>query len=162
MTLETLMEETLPDNTASWDRSKYAGQYLTLLLGNVTYGLPIREVREIIGIQPITRIPDTASCIKGVMNLRGQVVPIFDLRLKLGQEELEYREETCIIVVESGESMVGMIVDAVSEVVNLEADCIEPAPRFDNNDGSECLTAVGRANNMLVMLLNTELVSRIR
>jgi len=109
-----------------------AGKYLTFSLGDEDYGLGILKVREIIGVMEITAVPHTPNYIKGVINLRGRVIPVLDLRLKFGMEAAEYNERTCIVVVEvqggNGPVQVGMVVDSVSEVLNVAAAEIEPPP----------------------------------
>ena len=111
-----------------------AGKYLTFSLGKEEYGLGILNVREIIGVMEITAVPHTPDYIKGVINLRGRVIPVMDLRLRFGMEESEHNQRTCIIVVEvqgqSGQFQVGMVVDSVSEVLNIAVEDIEPPPSF--------------------------------
>lgn len=115
-----------------------AGKYLTFDLGKEEYGIGILQVREIIGLMEITAVPHTPSYIKGVINLRGSVIPVMDLRSKFNMESQEYNERTCIIVVEvhggSGTILVGMIVDSVSEVLNIADSEIEPPPSFGGNE----------------------------
>src|SRR3984957_979597 len=102
-----------------------AGKYLTFQLANEEFGIRVLKVREIMGLQEITAVPQTPMHIKGVINLRGKVVPVIDLRLKFGLEAAEYTQRTCIIVTqvqgESGPIMMGIVVDGVSEVLNLTA-----------------------------------------
>ncbi len=115
-----------------------AGKYLTFDLASEQYGIGILQVREIIGLMEITAVPHTPSYIKGVINLRGSVIPVLDLRTKFNMEPAEYNDRTCIIVVEvQGESatvLVGMIVDSVSEVLNITAEEIEPPPSFGGGE----------------------------
>ncbi len=115
-----------------------AGKYLTFDLANEQYGIGILQVREIIGLMEITAVPHSPSYIKGVINLRGSVIPVLDLRIKFNMEPAEYNERTCIIVVEvhveSSTLLVGMIVDSVSEVLNITAKEIEPPPTFGGNE----------------------------
>ncbi|TBV82311.1 MAG: purine-binding chemotaxis protein CheW [Desulfobulbaceae bacterium] len=112
--------------------SSLAGKYLTFSLGAEEYGVGILKVREIIGVMEITAVPHTPPYIRGVINLRGRVIPVLDLRLKFNMETKEYDERTCIIVVEvqvhSGMAQVGMVVDSVSEVVSIAAEEIELPP----------------------------------
>ncbi|MCK7467721.1 MAG: chemotaxis protein CheW [Desulfosudis oleivorans] len=106
------------------------GKHLTFSLGNEDYGLPILQVREIIGMMEITHVPKTPEFIKGVINLRGKIIPIMDLRLKFGMKSIDYTERTCIIVVEIKineiKRLMGVVVDMVSEVVNINQNEIEP------------------------------------
>jgi purine-binding chemotaxis protein CheW len=122
------------ESTGTQKSRELAGKYLTFSLGREEYGIGILKVREIIGLMQITAVPHTPSYIKGVINLRGSVIPVLDLRAKFNMESQEYTERTCIIVVEvqgeSGAVLVGMIVDSVSEVLNIAETEIEPAPSF--------------------------------
>lgn len=115
-----------------------AGKYLTFDLGREEYCIGILKVREIIGLLEITAVPHTPRYIKGVINLRGSVIPVLDLRSKFNMESKEYNDRTCIIVVEvqggSGTVLVGMIVDSVSEVLNISEAEIEPPPTFGGDD----------------------------
>jgi purine-binding chemotaxis protein CheW len=117
------------------------GKYLTFSLAREDYGLEILKVREIIGMMEITAIPQTPPFVKGVINLRGRVIPVLDLRLKFEMPGAAYGERTCIIVVDAqsgqGVAQVGLVVDAVSEVLNVTGEDVEPPPAFGarNNDG---------------------------
>ena len=110
------------------------GKYLSFSLAEEEYGIGILKVKEIIGMMNITVIPKTPEYVKGVINLRGKVIPIIDLRLKFDMPSVEFTERTCIIVVEvdsaGGTLMIGIVVDSVSEVLNVRAENIEPAPAF--------------------------------
>ena len=108
------------------------GKYLTFALADEEYGISILKVKEIIGMMPITTVPQTPEFVKGVINLRGKVISVMDLRLKFGMDEIEYTERTCIIVVEiAGASnntiLIGIVVDSVSEVLNIKSDDTEDA-----------------------------------
>ncbi len=111
-----------------------AGKYLTFQLGNEEFAIKVLKVREIMGVQEITAVPQTPSFVKGVINLRGKVIPVVDLRLKFDLPEAEYTQRTCIIVVqvpgEAGPMLMGTVVDGVSEVLNLTAADIENTPDF--------------------------------
>lgn len=115
---------------------------LTFTLGNQNYGISILKVKEIIGMLDITPVPQTPEFIKGVINLRGNIIPVMDLRLKFGMRENEYSERTCIMVVErklkDTEKLLGVVVDSVSEVVTISAEDIEPSPEYNkfSNDGN--------------------------
>src|SRR5512141_1913368 len=114
-----------------------AGKYLTFQLGNEEFGVRVLKVREIMGLQEITAVPQTPDHVKGVINLRGKVIPVIDLRLKFGLVHAEYSQRTCIIVTqvqgESGKILMGVVVDGVSEVLNLTAAEIEDTPDFGGN-----------------------------
>jgi len=111
------------------------GKYLTFTLDKVEYGIGISKVSEIIGMIPVTSVPRTPDFVKGVINLRGKVIPVVDLRLRVGMEEIEYTERICIIVVEiaagAGPVMIGIVVDAVSEVLNIKGEISRIHPRSE-------------------------------
>jgi len=136
------------------------GKYLTFALGNEEYGLGILKVREIIGIMEITPVPHTPEFIKGVINLRGRVIPVLDLRLKFDMASQEYTDRTCIIVVEilgrSGSIQVGMVVDAVSEVVNVSAEEIEPPPAFGMDVDTAYILGMAKIKGKVKILLDID------
>ena len=130
------------------------GKYLTFVLAGEDYGLETLKVREIIGIMNITKVPRTPDFVKGVINLRGKVIPVVDLRLKFGLEEREYDEETCIIVVDIGSVEMGIIVDKVSEVMDIAAEHIEDSPRFGADVSTEFILGMGKMNENVTILLD--------
>ncbi|TYQ16669.1 UNVERIFIED_CONTAM: purine-binding chemotaxis protein CheW [Acetivibrio alkalicellulosi] len=138
------------------------GKFLSFLLEDEEYGISIHKVKEIIGIMDITAIPKTPEFIRGVINLRGKIIPVLDLRLKFGLNEMEYNQRTCIIVVEvyfSGSSrLMGIIVDTVSEVVNIQKGEIEPPPQYDSRVEEGFLTGIGKIKDKVVLLLEIEKV----
>ncbi len=145
------METTLtgPANAASQKVEHRAGKYLTFHLGNEEFAIQVLRVREIMGVQEITAVPQTAGYVKGVINLRGKVIPVVDLRLKFGLPEMEYTQRTCIIVVQiQGEAekvLIGVIVDAVSDVLTLQASEIEDTPDF--GDGAADALSAGHGQD---------------
>jgi len=136
------------------------GKYLTFKLNSEEYGLEVLRVKEIIGIMKITTIPQTPSYVKGVINLRGKVIPVIDLRLKLGMNETDYNRNTCIIVVDINENgsnvHVGFIVDSVSEVINIVREDYEPAPKFGFNINSDFIIGMVKSQDKVRTLLNIE------
>ncbi|OGI02643.1 MAG: chemotaxis protein CheW [Candidatus Melainabacteria bacterium GWF2_37_15] len=136
------------------------GKHLTFCLGKEDYGIPILQVREIIGMMDITHVPKTPSYIKGVINLRGKIIPIMDLRLKFNMNPAEYTERTCIIVVEVNVNQIkkpmGLVVDMVSEVVNIDKDEIEEALDYGAKVEGDFLTGLGKVKDKVVMLLEIE------
>jgi purine-binding chemotaxis protein CheW len=114
--------------------SDNGGKYLTFALANEEYGIGILKVKEIIGMMAITTVPQTPDYVKGVINLRGKVIPVLDLRLKFEMESVDYTERTCTVVVEiaggNGNVLMGVVVDSVSEVLNIEGSDIEETPTF--------------------------------
>lgn len=140
-----------------------AGKYLTFDLGKEEYCIGILKVREIIGLLEITAVPHTPRHIKGVINLRGSVIPVIDLRSKFNMETREYDERTCIIVVEvegeSGPLLVGMIVDSVSEVLNISESEIEPPPTFGGNEvETDNFLGMAKIKGRVKILLDTDKV----
>jgi purine-binding chemotaxis protein CheW len=136
------------------DTARFAGLYLTLRLGDETYGIPVLGVREIIGTIDVTRVPRTQPFLTGVINLRGKVIPIISLRLKFGMGEVEATEETCIIVVDIGEEPMGIVIDSVSEVVTFEAGDISPSPGLGADGEADFIQCMGKAGDKVVMLLD--------
>jgi len=132
------------------------GKYLTFKVGDEEYGIDIRNVTEIIGIQNITELPDTPPYVKGVINLRGKVIPVVDVRLRFHIEELAYNDRTCIVVVNMNEMSVGLIVDTVSEVMDIPAENIESPPRVSSKSGSMYIQGFGKVGDDVKILLDTQ------
>jgi purine-binding chemotaxis protein CheW len=132
------------------------GKYLTFVLGDEEYGIDITKVKEIIGVMDITHIPRTPPFIKGVINLRGKVIPIIDLRLKFGMEELAHTRETVFIVVEVGGALVGIVVDTVREVLNIHEAEIEPPPQFGSRLNTEFILGMGKVQGKVKILLDID------
>lgn len=130
------------------------GQYLTFQLMNEFYGVPIGSVREINRVGEITPVPKTPDFVKGVMNLRGKIIPVINLRVKFGMNEEAYTRDTCIIVIDSQIGQVGMIVDAVKEVVDLLENQIEPSPALGNESGHQFVRGMGKADNRVIILVD--------
>ncbi|MCG8617849.1 MAG: chemotaxis protein CheW [Desulfobacterales bacterium] len=138
------------------------GKYLTFSLENEEYGIGILKVKEIIGMMPITQIPRTPAYVKGVINLRGKVIPIIDLRARFGMPPQDYDEKTCIIVVEieteGGIVMIGIVVDSVSEVLNVQQGEIEPAPAFGTQMDTDYILGMAKMEGGVKILLNIDKV----
>ena len=139
-----------------------AGKYLTFQLANEEFGIRVVKVREIMGLQDITAVPQTPPHIKGVINLRGKVVPVIDLRLKFGMEAAEYTQRTCIIVAQvQGEATtmpMGIVVDGVSEVLNLTAPEIEDTPNLGENLAGQYLLGMAKVKGKVKILLDIDKV----
>ena len=138
--------------------SELAGKYLTFKLAEEEYGLEILTVREIMGMMEITMVPQTPGYLKGVINLRGKVIPVIDLRSKFGMEECEYSKETCIIVVDVQNILMGIIVDTVSEVIDVNGSEIEPPPKFSTNIRTDFIMGIGKTKKNIVILLDIDRV----
>jgi purine-binding chemotaxis protein CheW len=136
------------------EQSTRAGKYLTFALAEEEYGLEILKVREIISMSEITSVPKTPSYVKGVINLRGKVIPVIDLRLKFAMDEAPYTDETCIIVVDVDGVEMGIIVDHVSEVLDIAAGDIEDAPEFGASVDIDFILGMGKADARVTILLD--------
>jgi purine-binding chemotaxis protein CheW len=138
------------------------GKYLTFTLAEEEYGIGILKVKEIIGIMAITTVPQTPNYMKGVINLRGKVIPVVDLRLKFGMEAIGYTERTCIIVVEiTGDNkkiQIGSLVDSVSEVLNIKAGDIEDTPNFGSHLNTDYILGMAKTGGRVKILLDIDRV----
>jgi purine-binding chemotaxis protein CheW len=136
------------------------GKYLTFLLNGEEYGIPIGDVKEIIGIMDITEIPKTPEFLKGVINLRGKIIPVIDLRIKFSMQQREYTQRTCIIVVEilvqSTKKLMGVIVDTVSEVIAIHRDDIEQTAEEESCFNEESLIGLAKVKGKVIILLDVE------
>lgn len=138
------------------------GKYLTFVLGKEEYGLEILKVKEIIGMMDITSVPNVPPYVKGVINLRGKVIPVVELRLKFGMESIPYTERTCIIVVDvqvKGRlALVGIVVDAVSEVLNINREEIENTPNFGTEMDTSYILGMAKVKGQVKILLDIDQV----
>ena len=138
------------------------GKYLTFTLAEEEYGIGILKIKEIIGMMPITTVPQTPKFVKGVINLRGKVIPVIDLRLRFGMGEIDYTERTCIIVVEIdgqvGTVLIGIVVDSVSEVLNVKGDEIEDTPTFGTKLNTEYILGMAKMEGGVKILLDIDQV----
>jgi len=138
------------------------GKFLTLSLAGEEYGIEILKVKEIIGMMPITTVPLTPPFVKGVINLRGKVIPVVNLRLKFGMQEVAYTDRTCIIVVEikrqGGSVLIGIVVDSVSEVLNIKANDIEETPAFGVRVDTNYILGMAKMSGGVKILLDIDRV----
>ncbi|HEY3281977.1 MAG TPA: chemotaxis protein CheW [Armatimonadota bacterium] len=139
-------------------RADLGGKYLTFFLAGEEYGIEILKVHEIIGMMPITTVPRTPFFIKGVVNLRGKVIPIVDLRLKFEMEAMTQTEETCIIVVQTHGTEMGIVVDRVSEVLDIGSSEIEEPPSFGGDVDTTYILGIGKTDGHVKLLLDIERV----
>ena len=130
-------------------------RYLIFLLGNEFYGVEIRYVTEIIGLQAITEIPELPEYIRGIINLRGKIIPVMDVRLRFKKEALEYNDRTCVIVVDVGEISMGLIVDQVAEVLTIPEEEIVDPPQV-NRGSSRHIRKIGKVGSSVKLLLDCE------
>jgi purine-binding chemotaxis protein CheW len=140
--------------------TKHEGKYLTFTLDGEEYGIAIRKIKEIIGMMVITYVPQTPGFVKGVINLRGKVIPVVDLRLKFGMEAIEYTERTCIVVVEimnhDNDVQIGIVVDTVSEVLNIKEDEVEDTPTFGSRFDTRFIRGMAKIDDEVKILLNID------
>ncbi|HIJ54999.1 MAG TPA: purine-binding chemotaxis protein CheW [Deltaproteobacteria bacterium] len=147
------------EDTDNCDRE---GKYLTFSLDQEEYGIGILKIKEIIGMMAFTSVPQTPEFVKGVINLRGKVIPVVDLRLRFGLNAIDYTERTCIIVVEiegnSGKITIGIVVDAVSEVLNIKGDDIEDTPTFGTQLNTDYILGMAIMEGGVKILLDIDRV----
>ncbi len=132
------------------------GKYLTFQLGNEVFGIEIRFVTEIIGIQSITYVPEVPDYVKGIINLRGKIIPVIDMRLKFKKPSIPYDDRTCIIVIEIGDISIGLIVDNVSEVLGMSDDNIVPPPKYKKGYQNKFIKGIGKIGQEIKLLLDCE------
>jgi purine-binding chemotaxis protein CheW len=154
--------ETATNSASAGIAASKAGKYLTFALGHEEFGLEILKVREINGYMEITAVPSTPGYVKGVINLRGQVIPVVDLRLKFGMNAADVTEETCIIVVEitqgNRQFQTGIVVDRVKEVLDIAGENIENSPQFGANVDTDFILGMGKVNGAVKILLDIDKV----
>lgn len=131
------------------------GRFLTFKLGEESFGLEIKYVTEIVGIQPITKIPEVPNYVKGIINLRGKVISVIDVRIKFQKEPVEYDERTCIIVIDIEDMSLGLIVDNVSEVITIKDEDIVPPPSYKTGFQNEYIKGVGKYKDGVKLLLDS-------
>jgi len=157
-----MAESTEVMNRAAKTVSDKEEKYLTFALDEEEYGIGILKVKEIIGMMPITPVPQTPEYVKGVLNLRGKVIPVVDLRLRFGMESIDYTERTCIIVVEiagkAGTIQIGIVVDAVSEVLNIKSEDIEDTPTFGTKLNTDYILGMAKMEGGVKILLDIDKV----
>lgn len=138
------------------------GKYLTFALGSEEYGLQILKVREIFGYMEITAIPKTPQHVKGVINLRGQVIPVIDIRIKFGMESVQTTDQTCVIVVETQQNnqkfCTGIVVDRVQEVLQIKEDAIQDPPSFGSSVNTNFILGMGKVGKAVKILLDIDKV----
>jgi purine-binding chemotaxis protein CheW len=138
------------------------GKYLTFTLAGEEYGIGILKIKEIIGMMPITSVPQTPGFVKGVINLRGKVIPVVDLRLRFTMDAIDYNDRTCIIVVEIGgrgtDIVIGIVVDSVSEVLNIKGEDIEDTPTFGTSLNTDYILGMAKMEGKVKILLDIDQV----
>lgn len=132
------------------------GRFLTFTLEDEVYGIEIRYVTEIIGIQSITKVPEVPEYVKGIINLRGKIIPVIDVRLKFGKEPMEYNDRTCIVVIDIAQVSVGLIVDNVDEVLTINEEDIAPPPPNKTGFENRYIKGIGKTGDRVQLLLDCE------
>ncbi len=136
------------------DEDTLRDRYLTFILGSESYAFEIKYVTEIIGIQKVTEVPNIKEYIKGIINLRGIIVPIVDVRKRFGMEQIEYDDRACIIVVKINNTNIGLIVDEVAEVLSIPEDSISPPPLTNKGSHSRFINGMGKVEMNVKIVLN--------
>ena len=139
-----------------YEEDTQKGKYLTFNLGSESYGIGIEYVTEIIGILPITEVPELPDFIRGIVNLRGRIIPVMDVRLKFKKPFMAYNERTCIIVVDIKENSVGLIVDGVAEVTNIPDESIVDQPMLSSGTSNQYIKSIGKVGNDVKLLLDCD------
>ena len=151
-----MAEEELTAEDIEQQEDTMRGRFITFSVGMEMYGIEIRYVTEIVGIQPVNQLPETPEHIKGVINLRGKIIPVVDMRLKFKKEPQAYTDRTCIIVIDTRDISAGLIVDEVSEVLGIDDEDISPPP--SSGTGAHCryLAGIGKVGKEVKLLLDCE------
>lgn len=149
--MENIYEENL-----EFEEDTQKSRYLTFSIGKETYGVEIKYVIEIIGIQTITEIPELPEYIKGIINLRGKIIPVMDVRLRFKKEPIEYNDRTCVIIVDINDTSIGLIVDKVAEVIIIpDQDIVEP-PQMNKGNKNRYIKSMGKVGENVKLLLDCE------
>jgi len=148
------VENTMVDETFETMDMAQKDLYLTFHIGSEDFGIDIAHVIEIIGIQRITAVPDMPHYMQGVINLRGKVISVMDVRLRFDMEQREYDDRTCVVVVNVGEDTVGLIVDRVNEVVEISSNQIQPVPQLQLNE--DYIMGLGKLNDEVKILIDVD------
>ena len=135
-------------------------QFLSFSLGDQAYAIAIEHVREITGMQRFTPVPDVPSFVRGVINLRGTIVPILEIRQRLGLPTYDYTNRSCIVVVDLDGAPIGLLVDSVQEVANIASSQIEHPPRFDTSPSAKFLEGIGKVGEDIRFILNIDAIAR--
>ena len=149
------MQEVLED-TMQLEEDTQKGKYLTFLLGKEEYGIEIKHVIEIVGLQAITEVPELPDYVKGIINLRGKIIPVIDVRLRFKKEAREYNDRTCTVVIDVKDVSVGLIVDTVAEVLSIDEENIVPPPQLNNSYHHKYIKGIGKVGNNVKLILDCD------
>lgn len=142
------------ENTAEEFEDDMKSKFLTFLTDEELYGIELKNVKEIVGLQPITSVPEMPECIKGIINLRGVIIPVMDLRLRFNKSEKEYGSRTCIIIIDFGGKPIGLIVDSVSEVQTISEEDISKKPEIVSKGNRGFVDNIGKLGEKVVLLID--------
>lgn len=148
------LSEAAGNHVGHQDASEIEGRYLTFWINGQLFGIPIAAVVQIVGVQPITEVPDYPSYAKGIINMRGSIIPIIDVRLRLGKPAAEYNDRTCIIVTNCRDKNYGLVVDEVEEVADVADDRIAPPPKIMDGVTDQFITGIGKMEEGVVLLID--------
>ncbi|MFH1138798.1 MAG: chemotaxis protein CheW [Pseudomonadota bacterium] len=138
------------------DEDTQKDKYLTFQLADEEYGIEIYHVTEVVGLQKITSVPDMPDFIKGVINLRGQIIPVMDVRLRFHMPVRDYDERTCVVVVNIQETAIGLVVDEVNEVLDIPEDRIDPPPRISRRASNRFISGLGKTGDKVTIILDVQ------
>lgn len=144
------------DDNKNLEEDTQRGRFLTFTLEEEVYGIEIKYVTEIIGIQSITKVPEVPEYVKGIINLRGKIIPVIDVRIKFGKESMEYNDRTCIVVIDIIEVSVGLIVDNVDEVLSIDDEEIAAPPANKTGFENRYIKGIGKSGGKVQLLLDCE------
>lgn len=149
------MAEMIAEELFEQEEDTQKDRFLTFVLSNESYGIEIRHVTEIIGIQPITEVPELPDYIRGIINLRGKIIPVMDVRLRFKKNYREYNDRTCVIVIDIKDTCIGLIVDSVSEVITIpDAEIV--APPDMSKSGNKYIKGIGKVGSEVKLLLDCD------
>ena len=157
---EVLEKQAAKQEMFAYEEDTQKDKYLTFKLGSEVFGLEISYVTEIIGIQPIFEVPEVPEYVKGIINLRGQIIPVIDVRLKFKKEALAYNDRTCIIVIDIQEIAIGLIVDHVSEVLTIPEENMVPPPDYKTGFENRYIKCIGKSQEGVKLILDCEKILR--
>ena len=149
------MAEALDETMENFEDTQ-KGKFLTFSVGREAYGIEIKFVTEIIGIQDITEVPELPNYVKGIINLRGKIIPVIDVRLRFKKQPKEYNDRTCIVVIEIKDISIGLIVDNVAEVINIDDNNIVPPPDIKTGFHNRYVRGIGKVGNGVKLLLDCD------
>ena len=144
----------LIENKKEGELDTQKNKFLTFLLGKESYGIEIKYVSEIIGMQEITHVPQLPDYVKGIINLRGKIIPVMDVRLRFKLKAKEYSDRTCIIIIEISDILIGLIVDSVSEVITIPEQNIQEPPQMSKNANNRYIKGIGKIGDSVKLLLD--------